>query len=70
MTYRQYRGMDASDDVYTLCPVCYNEREKAAAKAKPFVMICFGLFAIVVIVIFALIVLTMFDIASNFPSGP
>lgn len=52
MIYRTAGTMDSDGRKYILCPICYNEREKAAAKARPFILCFFGGFCIIVAIIF------------------
>ncbi|MFW9992090.1 MAG: hypothetical protein ACFFD4_08500 [Candidatus Odinarchaeota archaeon] len=72
MTYRSFGGMDQADDIYTYCPVCFNELKQAQKKARPFILLIFVVFAIIIIggfIIGTLFLLDMFNrMSSSIPS--
>ncbi|MFW9915970.1 MAG: hypothetical protein ACFFGZ_10220 [Candidatus Thorarchaeota archaeon] len=59
MIYRRYGGIDQADDVYTLCPVCYEKRKAAARNVG---MLCTVLAIIIfsIVVVFFLLALEVF----------
>lgn len=73
MTWRRYGGMDQADDIYTLCPVCYNERKEAARRvSKTFGPIFLLIFAIILIIGAAIVIFSLlmfFQMLGNFPSA-
>ncbi|MHA2276611.1 MAG: hypothetical protein ACXAC2_12620 [Candidatus Kariarchaeaceae archaeon] len=69
MTHRRYGGIDQADDIYTYCPICYNETKKSAKKLAPFMILLFVVFAIVAIGIFILFGLFIMDMINNFSSA-
>jgi hypothetical protein len=69
MTYRVSGGMDRADDIYTYCPICYNESKESARKLAPFIILLFVVFGIVVIGIFILFGLFVLDLMNNLPTA-
>jgi hypothetical protein len=69
MTYRVTGGMDRADDIYTYCPVCYNEAKESAKKLAPFMILLFLVFGIVVIGIFIMFGIFIMDMFSNFQNA-
>ena len=66
MTYRRYGGIDQAQDVFTYCPVCYNEAMETSRKFAPIVIAGFGIFAIIAIAIFILFAMFIMNSFSNF----
>ena len=66
MTYRRIGGTDRAQDVFTYCPVCYNEARETSKKFAPIVILGFAVFGIVAIGIFILFGLFVMDTFSNF----
>jgi hypothetical protein len=68
MTYRVTGGIDQADDIYTYCPICYNERMRTTKKMRPFIFLIFGVFVIIFIAVAIFIFLSIMQMMSNFPS--
>ena len=63
MTYR-VSNIEYGDDIYTYCPICYNEVQQASKKASKFILVIFIVFIIIAfgsILLFAYFVMDMFN---------
>jgi uncharacterized protein (DUF983 family) len=69
MTWRSPGGIDQADDIYTYCPVCYNEMREISRKITPVFLIIFVAIAIIVVGAFIFVILNMLEMMSNLP-GP
>ena len=65
MIYRTTGGQYSDGRKYVLCPICYNERERAAARARPFILICCGAFCIIFALFAIFMLITMLEIFGN-----
>ncbi|MHA1167878.1 MAG: hypothetical protein ACTSP4_10820 [Candidatus Hodarchaeales archaeon] len=70
MVYRTVGTMDSDGRRYILCPICYNERQKAAAKAAPiFLCICGG-FCLLTGFILLMIIMSALNMMEHFGPFP
>ena len=63
MTYR-VSNIEYGDDIYTYCPICYNEVQQTSKKASKFILVFFIIFFLVAIgsiLVFLYFVLDMFN---------